>query len=68
MGLAGDPRTADALAEIEAQRKPDGRWRARGYWWNRPGSKISPELVDWGRNGPNEMITLNALTVIKAGG
>lgn len=26
------------------------------------------EVVDWGRNGPNEMITLNALRVLKAAG
>jgi hypothetical protein len=26
------------------------------------------EVVDWGRNGPNEMITLNALRVLKLAG
>ncbi len=24
------------------------------------------DIVDWGRGGPNEMITLNALRVLKA--
>jgi len=24
------------------------------------------EIVDWGRQGPNEMITLNALRMLKA--
>ena len=27
-----------------------------------------PEVVDWGRSGPNEMLTLNALRVLKAAG
>jgi hypothetical protein len=26
------------------------------------------EVVDWGRSGPNEMLTLNALRVLKAAG
>jgi hypothetical protein len=26
------------------------------------------EVVDWGRNGPNEMLTLNALRVLKSAG
>ena len=26
------------------------------------------EIVDWGRSGPNEFITLNALRVLKAAG
>jgi hypothetical protein len=25
-------------------------------------------VVDWGRSGPNEMLTLNALRVLKAAG
>jgi hypothetical protein len=29
---------------------------------------IDTELVDWGRSGPNELITLNALRVLRAGG
>jgi len=35
-----------------------------------PGSKgsLPEEVVDWGRGGPNEMITLNALRVLKAAG
>jgi hypothetical protein len=66
MGLAGDRRAADALDELERQRLPDGRWRTRGAWW-RPGSgTIAPEVVDWGRSGPSEMLTLNALRVLRA--
>ena len=45
--------------------RPDGRWQAGGYWWKPPGSKTQAEVVDWGRRGPNEMITLNALRVLR---
>jgi hypothetical protein len=68
MGLAGDPRTADGLALLEACRLPDGRWRPGGRWWKPPGSKGSNvEAVDWGA-GPNELLTLHALRVLRAAG
>lgn len=68
MGRADDPRASDALDELERQRHPDGRWRARGYYWRPRPSTVAAEVVDWGRGGPNEMITLNALRVLKAAG
>jgi hypothetical protein len=69
MGKAADPRAADALDELEQRRLPDGRWRAYGQWWKPADSKITPEIVDWGRSGePNPMITLNALRVLGAAG
>ena len=69
LGLVRDPRAADALDEVEARRLPDGRWRPNGYWWLRPGSNGSNvEVVDWGRGGPSEMLTLNALRVLRAAG
>ena len=68
MGKAGDPRAGDALDELERRRLPDGRWPPGGRWWKPPGSTVAPEVVDWGRSGPNEMITLNALRVLKAAG
>ena len=67
MDLVTDPRAADALDEIERKRRPDGRWTANGYWWRATG-EVSTELVDWWRGEPNEMITLNALRVLKASG
>jgi hypothetical protein len=67
MGLAGDDRAADALDLLERRRLPDGRWQPGAYWWLPPGSgKGPPEVVDWGRSSPNEMITLNALRVFRA--
>jgi hypothetical protein len=67
LGKAADPRAGDALAELERRRLPDGRWQASGCWWKPPGSPIAAEVVDWGRSGPNEMITLNAMRVLRAG-
>ena len=61
-------RASDALDELQRRRLPDGRWQPGGRWWKPPGSTTTPEVVDWGRSGPNEMITLNALRVLKAAG
>jgi hypothetical protein len=69
LGVVRDPRAADALDELERRRLPDGRWKPSAYWWKRPGSSGSNvELVDWGRREPSEMITLNALRVLRAAG
>jgi hypothetical protein len=69
MGRAGDPRTADALDELERRRLPDGRWPAQGQWWKPADSAVTPEVVTWGRSGePDRMITLNALRVMRAAG
>lgn len=68
LGLATDERAGDALDELEQRRRPDGRWNAGTPWWGPLGGTRSPEVVDWGRTGPNEMVTLNALRVLKAAG
>jgi hypothetical protein len=68
MGKASDRRASNALDELERRRLPDGRWRAEGCWWKPAPSTLAPEVVDWGRTGPNEMITLNALRVLSAAG
>jgi hypothetical protein len=69
MGLAMDPRAGDALDILEERRRPDGRWQPNGTWWSPPGSgQNTPEVVDWGRNGPSEMLTLNAMRVLEAAG
>ncbi|MDX1534314.1 MAG: hypothetical protein R3291_01695, partial [Thermoplasmata archaeon] len=68
-GLLEDARTGDAMDVLEERRLPDGRWRPGAYYWYSPGSNRSNvEVVDWGRGGPNRMITLNALRVLKAAG
>ena len=64
-----DPRMEEALDLIEAKRQPDGCWQAEGFYWVMRGKRTSNvEVVNWGRRGPNEMITLNALRVLKAAG
>jgi hypothetical protein len=68
MGQAGDPRVGDALDELRRRRRPDGTWSATSYWWNPPPSTTAADVVDWGRSGRNEMITLNALRVLHAAG
>jgi hypothetical protein len=68
MGRGRDERAADALDLLEKRRLPDGRWRAGAYWWQPPGSPRAPEAVDWGRGQPNEMLTLNALRILRACG
>lgn len=71
-----DPRTGDALDVIESKRDDHGLWRPEGYYWG-PKHMLEPSSVeespndavaDWGRDGPNEMITLNALRVMRSAG
>ena len=69
LGRLDDSRVQEALDVVEGKRLPDGRWKPEGYYWRPPGRRGSGvEVVDWGRNGPNEMITLNALRVLKFAG
>ncbi len=71
-GKLEDPRTAEAIDLVESKRGEDGLWRPQGYYWSlkrKTRAKLAVsnvEVVDWGRKGPNEMITLNALRVLKA--
>ena len=66
MQLTGDPRCRDAVAVLERRRRPDGLWLPGAYWWRPPGTPHgTAEVVDWGRSAPSEMITLNALRVLR---
>jgi hypothetical protein len=67
-GKLPDPRASEAIELILEKRHRDGCWRANGRsYWRSPGSDGSgTEVVDWGRRGPNEMVTLNALRVLRA--
>ena len=66
-GKLRDPRCCEALDIIESKRREDGCWRAEAYYW-KPGGASNVDVVDWGRKGANEMLTLNALRALKAGG
>ena len=74
VGKLHDPRTREALDIVEEKRGPHGLWQAEDYYWNfkRKASKkvkvSNVEVVDWGRKGPNEFVTLNALRVLKSSG
>ena len=64
-GHAADPRAADALDHLEAQRRPDGRWQPQARWWRPPTSRVSPDVVDWGLpSRPSPWLTLTALRVL----
>jgi hypothetical protein len=66
MGRVADARAADALEVLESLRDPEGRWAAKGYWWKLGDGRANSDVVDWGRRGPNELLTLNALRVFAA--
>jgi hypothetical protein len=61
LGRLDDERASDGLELLLERQRPEGRWQAGGYGWRPAGSATYPEVVGWGRRGPNEMITLNAL-------
>jgi hypothetical protein len=66
-GKAADSRTADAVEHLRQRQHADGRWSPGGYWWSAPGTTHGPpDVVDWGRSAPNEMITLNALRALQS--
>jgi hypothetical protein len=68
-GRLKDPRTREALVLLEAKRADDGTWHSEGrYWRGGPPNASSTEVVNWGVNGPNEMITLHALDVLVGAG
>jgi len=75
-GKLDDPRTKEALDIVEKKRGPDGQWPAGDYYWNVRRIPLTEtkllvsniEVVDWGRKGPNKMITLNALRSLKEAG
>jgi hypothetical protein len=67
MELVRDPRASEALDVLAGRQLEDGTWAAAKPWWRPPGSSGSNvEVVDWGRSGPNELVTLDALRVLRA--
>lgn len=65
LGVADDPRAADAVALLRRRRQPNGRWRASTRWWNPPGGTRAAEAVDWRIDGAGDrMVTLRAMSVL----
>ena len=68
MGLAADPRVADAADHFRASRNGDGRWTAGRRWWSPPGARrAGVEVIDW-TPWADQMVTLNVLRVLAARG
>lgn len=64
-GALPDPRARDATDELRGQQGEDGRWQIKGsQYWRRSGMYRDP--ASWERSGPSQMLTLNALRVLKA--
>ena len=69
LGLARDPRAAEAVDLLAARQRDDGTWHAGARWWRPPGAAgANVEAVDWGGRGPSEPLTLDALRVLRAAG
>ena len=69
LGNIKDLRASEALDIVEQKRRPDGRWKADGYYWKPPAQgRRYGSPVDWWRGKPNKMLTLNALIVLKKAG
>lgn len=69
MGKVGDARVEEGIEHLIGLRRPDGCWGIGRAWWKPPGGPGGGvEVVDWGRTGPNQMATLNALRVLAGAG
>jgi hypothetical protein len=69
-GPLDDPRCADAIEVLVSKRRKDSTWQPSGsrYWLREGPERVNGDAVDWGRKGPNAMLTLNALRVLKVAG
>lgn len=66
VGQINDPRASDGLDLLQRKRRPDGLWAADRQWWA-PTKDRCTDVVDWGRaHQPSEMITLNALRILRS--
>ncbi|MBO0812359.1 MAG: hypothetical protein J2P23_09980 [Microlunatus sp.] len=68
-GSITDERAGRGLDHLRAKQRDDGLWAADDQWWKPADSRFRHqyEVVDWGLPGqPSEMITLNALRILRA--
>lgn len=67
-GAVRDSRCAEALDWLESKRRPDGTWEPDGkrYWLRQGTERVNGDLVNWGAKGASDMLTLNALRVLRA--
>lgn len=63
-GALPDPRATEAVNALRGRQQSDGRWHVKGpQYWRRSGMYLDP--AGWERSGPSEMLTLNALRVLR---
>ncbi|MEA2621597.1 MAG: hypothetical protein QOH61_507 [Chloroflexota bacterium] len=67
-GALPDARAEDALELVRSKRLADGRWPAEGgiKWRTESLRRRDRDVVAWPRSGPSEMLTLNAVRVLRA--
>lgn len=71
LGRAGalpDARAADALALLREQQQPDGRWLPSGAQYWKRASGLYGDAAGWKQLSASQMLTLNALRVLRAAG
>jgi hypothetical protein len=68
LGKSTDPRAAEAVGHVRSRQRADGRWWPDGAWWSESGRSGPADVVEWGRQGPNEFLTLNALRALRSAG
>ena len=67
--LLADPRAADGLDLLESKALPDGRFATKHAWWQAGRHVTSPtDVIDWGRGGPSEVLTLHAASMLMSAG
>jgi hypothetical protein len=69
-GALPDERASEALAYLRDRRGEDGRWPVDGPWQWRSSAMARPdrEPAGWQQGGASEMVTLNALRVLRQAG
>ncbi|HWH36281.1 MAG TPA: hypothetical protein VNT28_00715 [Candidatus Limnocylindrales bacterium] len=65
-GALPDQRADRALDLLRERQADDGRWHLAGQPMWSTGPRAQRDAVDWGRSGPSEMLTLNALRILRA--
>ena len=67
-GFANDPRTTNALQLLREQQQDDGRWVMAGPQYWKGGSGPYGDAARWNKDSVSQMLTLNALRVLKVAG
>jgi hypothetical protein len=67
-GALADRRAHDALALLRDQQQPDGRWIPSGPQYWKGASGLYGDPARWSSVSASQMLTLNALRVLRAAG